>query len=139
MISGYINKHMQMHQAKFNDQKYSKKNLNAGSIYMLKFEVKSGYHHIDVNASDSCLGFLQKIDAKIKHFAFTVFPLETLSTKVVPLLVKILVQTSYRDSTSLGRWPELTILLLRSNFLSGFVVNFEKQVWEPQEVMPSSE
>ena len=58
MISGYINKHMQMHQAKFNDWKYSKKIFNAGSIYMLKFEVKSGYHHIDVNASDSCLGFL---------------------------------------------------------------------------------
>ena len=47
--------------------------LNAEPKYMLKFDLKSWYHHIDVNENfQTYLGFSWKIDGKVSHFVFTV-------------------------------------------------------------------
>ena len=61
---------------------------------MFKFDLKSGYHHIDINkTSQTYLGFSWKIDGKVRHFVFTVLPFGLKSapflfTKIVRPLLK---------------------------------------------------
>ena len=45
----YVNKHIYMHKVKFDDWKCFPNFLNAGSKFMFKFDLKSVYHHIDIN------------------------------------------------------------------------------------------
>ena len=45
----YVNKHIYTHKVKFDDWKCFQNFLNAGSKFMFKFGLKSGYHHIDIN------------------------------------------------------------------------------------------
>ena len=42
---------------------------------LFKFDLKKGYHHIDINeTSQTYFGFSWKIDGKVRHFFLTVLP-----------------------------------------------------------------
>ena len=47
----YVNKHIYIytHRVKFDDWKCFQNFLNAGSKFMFIFNLKSGYHHININ------------------------------------------------------------------------------------------
>ena len=63
---------MYTHKVKFDEWKCFQNFLNAGSKFMFKFDLKSGYHHIDINETfQTYLGFSWKIDGKVRHFVFS--------------------------------------------------------------------
>ena len=71
----YVNKHIYTHKVKFDDWKCFQNLLNAGSKFMFKFDLESGYHHIDINETfQTYVGFSWEIDGKVRHFLFTVLP-----------------------------------------------------------------
>ena len=90
----YINKHLQEDKIKFDDWKWYENYLEHTDGYVFKFDLRSGYRHVDVfEEHQTYLGFSQKIDNIMKFFVFTVllFGLSTapsVFTKVVRLLVK---------------------------------------------------
>ena len=117
---------------------------------MFKFDLKSGYHHIDINETVQIyLGFSRKIAGKVRHFVFTVLPFGLnsalfLFTKIFRSLVKywrrhlIKIACFLDDGLSVGE--SFSEAICNSQFVqetlqkSGFTVNCEKSVWEPQEV-----
>ena len=90
----YANKHIYAHKVKFDDWKCFQNFLNAGSKFMFKFDLKGGYHHIDINETfQTYLGFSWKIYGQVRHFVFTdlSFGLNSAPfpfTKIICLLVK---------------------------------------------------
>ena len=62
--------------------------------YMIKFDLRSGYHHIDIHSEfQKYLGFSWEIEGKRRYFEFTVLPFGLSSaghifTKVVRVSVK---------------------------------------------------
>ena len=74
----YVNKYIYRHKVKLDYWQCFQNFLNEISKYIFKFDLKGGYHHIAINesfqTSQIYLGFLQKIDGKVRHFVFTVLP-----------------------------------------------------------------
>ena len=59
----YVNKHIYTHEVKFDDWKYFRNFLNAGSKFIFKFDLKSRYHDIDIDKKFlAYLGFSWEID-----------------------------------------------------------------------------
>ena len=133
----YINKHICTRKVKFDDWKCFRHFLNSGPKYMFKFNLKSEYHHIDVNENfQTYLGFSWKIEENSALFLFK---------KIVRPFVKYwhkhLIKISSFPDDGLSMSESFSEAICNSHFVletlqkSGFVVNCEKLVWEPQEVM----
>ena len=79
---------------KFNDWKCFENYLLANTGYLFKFDLKNGYHHIDIfDSHQTYLDFSWDIKGATKYFVFTVLPFGLSSaqfvfTKVVCPLVK---------------------------------------------------
>ena len=145
----YVNKHIYTEKVKFDDWNCFKNFLDENSKYMFKFDLKSGYYHIDINKNfQKYLGFSWIIDGKLRHFIFTVLPFGLnsapfLFTKVVRPLVKYwrkhLVKIACFLDDGLSVADSFLEALQKSNFVknslekSGFIVNNKKSIWEPQE------
>ena len=141
----YLNKHIYTHKVKFDDWKCFQNFFNAGAKFMFKFDLKSGYHHKDINETfQTYLGFSWKIAGKVRHFAFTVLPFGLnsapfLSTKIVRPLVKYwrrhLIKRACFLDDGLSVAESLSEAICNSQFVqetlkkSGFIVNCEKSVW----------
>ena len=88
---GYVNMHLYKDKIKFDDWKCFENCLPAKKGYLYKFDLKNGYHHIDI--FDSCQAYLGFIKRATRYFLFTVLPFCLSSapfvfTKVVRPLVK---------------------------------------------------
>lgn len=145
----YVNKHIYTEKIKFDDWKCFQNFLTAKSKFLFKFDLKSGYHHVDINENfQKFLGFSWLVDGKIKHFVFTVLPFGLSSapfifTKLVRPLVKYWRKNLIRIACFLDDGISVAESLIEgiqnSNFVretlqkAGFVVNIEKSAWEPQE------
>lgn len=91
----YSNTYIKKSHVKFEDAKAMLGLLvNPAQYWMFSFDIKSGYHHIDMHANDQrFLGFALVFDSKPRYFVFTVlqFGLSTgpyIFTKVLRPLVK---------------------------------------------------
>ena len=90
----YINEHLYKDKIKFDDWKCFENCLEHTDGYTFKFDLKSGYHHVDMfEEHQTYLGFSWKINDILKSFVFIVLPfgLSTapfVFTKVVRPLVK---------------------------------------------------
>ena len=90
----YINEHLYKDKIKINNWLYFENFLEHTDGYAFKFDLKSGYHHVDVfEEHQTYLGFSWKYNNILKFFVFTVlsfiFSTEPfVFTKVVRLLVK---------------------------------------------------
>ena len=90
----FINEYLYKDKIKFDDWKCLENYLEYTDGYLFKFDLKSGYHQIDMfEEHQTYLGFSWKIDNIVKLFVFTVLPfgLSTAPfafTKVVKPLVK---------------------------------------------------
>ena len=147
----YINEHLYKEKIKFDDWKCFENYLEHTDGYVFKFDLKSGYHHVDVfEEHQTYLGFSWKIDNIVKFFVFTVLPfgLSTapfVFTKVVRPLVKywrfnsIKIACFLDDGLGIGntfeRALEDSTFVLNSLTKAGFIINSEKSVWQPTKVL----
>ena len=143
----HVNLHLWKENIKFEDWKtaldyYSK------NCYLYDFDLKSGYHHIDIHSDDQkYLGFCWKIDNKEHYFKFTVLPfgLSTAGhvfTKVLRCMVKHWREQSIRIimylDDGIGIEEDYDTALVNSTKVkqdlkdAGLIENVEKSNWEPQ-------
>ena len=91
----YVNRHLQKKRIKYEDWKVTISYLEVGA-YMFTFDLKSGYHHIEVaTVHQCCLGFswVDPVSKRTQSYRFTVLPFGLSSaphifTKVLKPLVK---------------------------------------------------
>ena len=72
----YVNKHLIKQGVKYEDWKIALSYFQKGA-FMISFDLKSGYHHIDICPDhQTFLGFAWKFsgDTKFRYFVFTVLP-----------------------------------------------------------------
>ena len=90
----YVNTHVYKDRIKFEDWKWFEHYLEVKKVYLFKFDLKNGYHHIDIfEPHEKFLGFPWVFEGNIKFFVFTVLPFGVTSapfifTNVVRPLVK---------------------------------------------------
>ena len=143
----YVNMHLDKDKIKFDDWKCFENCLLANKGYLFNFDLKNGYHHIDIfDSHQTYLGFSLDIKGTTKHFALTVSPFGLSSapfvfTKVVRPLVKhwgsyavkiacfiddgLGITSTYQDALSYSNFVKATLIN------SGFVPNVTKSVWIP--------
>jgi len=135
---------------KFDDWKVMK-NLISDKGYMFQFDIKQGYHHIDIfEEHQTYLGFSWKINDKLRYFIFTVLPFGLTSapfifTKIMRSLVKFWREQAiaiavYLDD-GLGAANSYSICIKHSFIVNstlincGFIVNVEKSNWKPSKIL----
>ena len=88
------NNHLFKNKIKFDDWNSFQNYLEGNKGYLFKFDLKSGYHHVDIfEEHQTYLGFSWEINQQAHYFVFTVLPfgLSTapfVFTKVVRPLIK---------------------------------------------------
>ena len=88
------NNHLFKNKIKFDDWNSFQNYLEGNKGYLFKFDLKSGYHHVDIfEEHQTYLGFSWEINQQTHYFVFTVLPfgLSTapfVFTKVVRPLIK---------------------------------------------------
>ena len=143
----YVNGHVYKDKIKFEDWKCFEHYLEGKKGYLFKFDLKNGYHHIDIfEPHQKFLGFSWIFKGNIKFFVFTVLPFGLTSapfilTKVVRPLVKywrlnsvkitcflddgIGIEYNYEEAKSKSEFVQGTLTK------SGFIPNIQKSTWEP--------
>ena len=144
----YVNKHKYKEHIKSEDLRLMEQFLNPHE-YMFKFDIKQGYHHIDIHKPhQKFLGFSWEVGGKTCYFVFTVLPFGLTSapfifTKVMRCLVKHWRINAIRIACflddGLGVASSYKMTLFHSNFVkkslqnAGFIINEEKSVWKPSQ------
>ena len=146
----HINKCLVVDRIKFDDWKVALQYANVND-YMFSFDLKSGYHHIDIhNDYHKYLGFSWFFEGKERFFYFTVLPFGLATaghifTKTVRCLVKHWRQAGLKivvyldDGLSFSDTLEQAIKQserVKSDLRkAGFVDNIEKSIWEPTQCL----
>ena len=143
----YVNNHLYKDKIKFDDWKCFENYLKASEGYLFKFDLKNGYHHVDIyHSHQTYLGFSWEFNGITKYFVFTVLPFGLTSapfvfTKIVRPLVKYwrghAVKIACFLDDGLGIGYQYNEALRCSKFVksslinSGFVPNDTKSIWIP--------
>ena len=142
----YVNNHLFKNKIKFDDWNSFQNYLEGNKGYLFKFDLKSGYHHVDIfEEHQTYLGFSWEINQQTHYFVFTVLPfgLSTapfVFTKVVQTLIKywrlhaISIVCFLDDCLGIEfgySKSETSKFVLNTLINAGFVINKEKSVWEP--------
>ena len=146
----FVNPYVELDHIKFDDWSVASDYL-VHNGYMFSFDLKSGYHHIDIHPSfQRYLGFSWQVDNHVHYYTFTVLPfgLRTAGhvfTKTLRCLVKHWRSQSVRAVVYLddGLFIESTYALAKMHsdlvrkdlFDSGLVENIEKSIWEPVQIL----
>ena len=117
-------------------------NYVENDCFMYKFDIKHGYHHIDIKPEhQKYLGFAWEINEKVRYFVFTVLPFGLTSalfifTKTMRVLVKHWRENNIKTCCFLDDGAGMEVAFHKdfasSEFVrnsltqSGFVVNQEK-------------
>ena len=115
--------------------------------YLFKFDIKSGYHHIDIYPGDQkFLGFSWPLDGVTRYYFFTVLPFGLCTgpfifTKVMRPLVALWRAQAIRiccyldDGLGASQPYSQSVYhseMVRNTLLAaGFVINEEKSIWQP--------
>lgn len=142
----YINQFVKPQKFKLDDWRVMFQYVRKGN-FMFKFDLKSGYHHIDISAEhQTFLGFAFEMEGCLKYFVFTVLPFgyclgPILFTKVVRPLVKrwrskglqiaVYLDDGSATSQTFEKCENESFLVRNDLENSGFVVNAEKSIWGP--------
>ena len=146
----YVNYFVFKDPIKYDDWKVME-HLVQESDFLFKFDIKSGYHHVDIYPShQTFLGFSWMLDDVQKYFVFTVLPfgLSTgpfIFTKVMRPLVAYWRSQGIRiccyldDGLGASQPSSLAVehsTKVRNTLLaSGFVINEEKSIWVPTQTI----
>ena len=121
--------------------------VNPAQYWMFSFDIKSGYHHIDIHASDQqLLGFALVFDSNLRYFVFTVLPFGLYTgpyifTKVIRPLVKhwrskairivVYLDDGLGASSTFDAETKQSLSVRAYLVASGFVPNCDKCQWSP--------
>ena len=143
----HVNKYVEKQKVKFEGVKEALEYAREG-LYMIKFDLKSGYHHIDIHPEfQKYLGFAWEMDGRVRFYEFTVLPFGLSSaghifTKVVRVLVNywrsfgipIIV---YLDDgwvcEQYQRCVDIAKFLRKTLHMAGFLVNEDKYKFDPSD------
>ena len=144
----HVNKHVVVNKIKFEDWRTVKQYINL-NCYGYKFDLKSGYHHLDIfDTFQKYLGFSWVFDNKVNYFMFTVLPFGLsasgyIFTKVVRQLVKhwrnngikmaVYLDDGFGVSNDLEVCRQQAFAVKADLVASGFVPNKDKCVWQPSQ------
>ena len=141
----HVNKFIKKQKIKFEGSKEALQYAKKGN-FMIKYDLKSGYHHLDINKNfQKFLGFSWIEDEKQKFYVFTVLPFGLSSapflfTKMMRQIVKYWRSLSYpvivylddgwccHDFENCQKLSENIRKDLKS---AGLVVNEDKSIWNP--------
>ena len=145
----HVNEYVILDHIKFEDWKFAQ-DLVIHSGFMFSFDLKSGYHHLDIHKDyQKYLGFKWEFDGIEKYFVFTVLPFGLATaghifTKTLRCLVSHWRSLSinivlYLDD---GICFAKDALIAKSHSAivktdlekSGLVSNIEKSIWEPVQI-----
>ena len=71
----YVNNHLFKNKIKCDDWNSFQNYLECNKGYLFKFDLKSGYHHVDIfDEHQTYLGFSWEINQQTHYFVFTVLP-----------------------------------------------------------------
>ena len=131
---------------KFEDWK-TLSNFLSKDGYLFKFDLKSGYHHLDVfPPHQTYLGFSWIIDGELKYFCFTVLPFGLTSSPYIfikllrplvkfwrfsGLLIVIYIDDGICISVTLQEARKSSKFVWQSLIEAGFAPNPDKCIWEP--------
>ena len=142
----YINEYVWKQKVRFEDWEVALEYFQQGD-YMFSFDLKSGYHHIDI-FEEHCkyLCFSWELDGKVRYFSFRVLPfgLSTapyIFTKTMRPLVKhwrskdvfvvVFLDDGWFRAPSFLERDRVAKLVKSDLLLAGLVPNVEKSVWTP--------
>ena len=122
--------------------------------FMFKFDIKQGYHHIDIRAAQQFfLGFSWLIEGILRYFMYTVLTFGISSApfnfnKTMRPLVKYWRMNSIKVACfiddggacdqSIDRARSKSKFVQATLSASGFVVNEQKSIWEPTKSLPKA-
>ena len=146
----HVNLHVFKSKIKFDDWRVMEDLVETGG-YLFKFDLKQGYHHIDIHPEfQKYLGFSWTIGGTQRYFVFSVLPFGLTSapyifTKIVRCLVKFWRGAGVKfccfldDGIGTNISEEVTKLqadFVRSSLReSGFLANQKKSVWAPTQII----
>ena len=143
----FVNQFIVKQKVKFEDYKTALDLFQYGG-YACSFDLKSGYHHVDIFPSHQrFLGFSWTFpDGRTRYFAFTVLPFGLSSapylfTKLMRPLVKywrsrglyciVYLDDGFLMDSTLEKTQRASHLVYGDLVASGFVINQEKSIWCP--------
>ena len=143
----YVNKHIYKQKIKFEDWRTAINYFGPGK-YFTKFDLKSGYHHLDIfSEHQSYLGFSwPNPDGSNRCYRFTVLPFGLSSapyifTKLLRPLIRhwrglgISTTIFLDDNIDMENSPEISheyAKIIKSDLcMSGLVANDDKSIWVP--------
>ena len=141
----HVNLYVEKQKVKFEGIKEALSYAKRG-LFMIKFDLKSGYHHIDIHPDyQKYLGFSWKINGITKYFEFTVLPFGLSSAgHIFTKVVRVLVQhwrsygipiIMYLDDgwvcENYQKCVEIAAFVRNTLSKSGFLVNEEKSQFLP--------
>ncbi|XP_072019664.1 uncharacterized protein [Amphiura filiformis] len=145
-----VNQFIHKKSVKFEDMRTALLFLKKGG-YMFKFDLKSGYHHVDIHPShQTFLGFKWTVDGKSTMFRFTSLPFGLSSaaflfTKTVRPLVKkwrsegknivVFLDDGLGFADSFVEANSVSEEIKADLIASGFVPNVQKSIWLPTQYM----
>ena len=147
----HVNKYLTKRKVKYEDWKIALAYFQK-DCYMISFDLKSGYHHVDIHEDHQCfLGFSWKFrNGVTRYFVFTVLPFGLSSaphifTKVLKPLEKYWRVFGFNialflDDGFLLDYTEGTCNLVAQKVKSdlrksGFITNDVKSIWTPCQVI----
>ena len=122
--------------------------------YIFTFDLKSGFHHVEVATDHQCyLGFswVDLVSKRMQFYRFTVLPFgfssaQHIFTKVLKPLVKdwrvngariaLFLDDGWGIASSLDESASLSKTIKDDSLSAGFVTNDDKSVWEPCQSIP---
>ena len=146
----YVNQHLAQEYVRYDDWRVFENYVYPNS-WLFKFDLKSGYHHIDLHAEvQEFFGFSWEIEGNVRHFVYTVLvfglaPAPKVFTKVLrPLTtfwrekgVKIAVylDDGAGNEFNLANAKNHSRLVKETLVQAGFVINEDKSIWEPSKII----
>ena len=142
----YLNQFISVPKFKYEDIRCVRDLFEKGD-YFFKFDIKSGYHHINIlEAHQKYLAFAWDFEGVTKYFVFTVLVFGLASapfvfTKVVNILIKYwrasgirifgYVDDVFGGGHTFKETEQISQRVRKDLFDSGFVENTKKSQWEP--------
>lgn len=141
----HVNRYIEKQKVKFEGVTEAKQYAKQGN-YAIKFDLKSGYHHLDIHPQhQKFLGFSWNFDGVQRYFIFTVLPFGIASashifTKVLRTLVNYWRALSYPvivylddgwACDNLERCQIMSDSILNTLLSAGFLPNYDKSIFTP--------
>ena len=147
----YVNNYLFKDKIKFDDWNSFQNYLESNKGYLFKFDLKTGYHHVDIfDEHQTNLGLSQEINQQMHYFVLTVLPFGLSAppfvlTKVFQSLIKYWRLHAIRIACFLDYGLGIEFVCSKSETSSKFVLNTlinagfvtykEKSVWEPTKIL----